>query len=508
MSYEEFSFISQDLASHAKMEGKISDNKALLERFLNEKDLYKALLLWLEGSSDSPVSWTKESISSYLQRTIIEIDLLLTEQLNIILHNPMMQQLEASWRNLWWLILQTEQFDKEKKVKLKVLNCDWSTLSRDVSKAIEFDQSSFFQLVYQNEFDRPGGEPFGVIIGDYEVSNGISKGTFYNDIDTLKEVSRTAAAAFSPFITSAAAELFGADTFADLGYHFDLFNQFEQREYTKWRSFRGMEDSRFVGLVLPHVLVREPYNNNGKRHQDFNYKETINNPETDMLWGNAAYQFVLTLIRAYGESGWFGHIRGIEPGKVSKGVVTGLTKNHFATDIYRKEAKPPVDLIVTSKLEKQFSELGFIPASSVTNTEHIVFYSNSSVQQTKNYDSDSANINSRLSSMLQYILCVSRFAHYLKVLARDRVGSYSTPQACERALQAWINNYTTASDSASEQIRSKYPLSNARVKVSENTSRPGHYFSVLQLQPHFQLDQMVSSIKLVTELSPHHQMKE
>ncbi|MGO2129126.1 MAG: type VI secretion system contractile sheath large subunit [Pseudoalteromonas prydzensis] len=508
MNHEEFSFINQDVTFFQKSHSRISDNDALLDRFLYEKNLDKALLLWLEGSSDSPITWSKESLSPYLQKVIVELDQLISNQLNLIIHQPRFQKLEASWRNLWWLLLQTEQYDKENKVKIKVLNCDWATLSKDVNKAIDFDQSLFFQLLYQSEFDSAGGEPFGVVIGDYEISNMFSQGSIYNDIDTIKEISRTAAAAFAPFICSASASLFGADNFSDLGYHSDLFNQFDQPEYIKWQSFRSMEEARFVGLTLPHVLVRPPYKNDGKRHQDFYFKEHINDPETDMLWGNAAYQFVSTIIRAYCDSGWFGHIRGMEPGKVSKGLVTGLAKDNFANDIYQKESKPPLDLLVTSKFEKQFSELGFIPTSSVTNTEHIVFYSNASVQKTKNYESSAANINARLSSMLQYILCVSRFAHYLKLLARDRVGSYNTAQACERDLQAWINNYTTASDSASEYVRSKYPLSNAKIKVSENKANPGHYFSVLQLQPHFQLDQMVSSIKLITELSPHHKIKE
>lgn len=508
MNMGEFSFISQDVAFNKKSDTQIINNNALLERFLNEKHLDKALLLWLESSSDSPISWTKDSIGPYLQRVIIKIDALLTKQLNIILHHNMFQKLEASWRNLWWLVLQAEQIDKEKKVKLKLLNCNWATLSKDVNKAIDFDQSNFFKLIYQNEFDRPGGEPFGVLLGDYEISNVSSNGSMNNDIDTMKELSRTAAAAFSPFICSASANLFGSAYFAELGAFFDITKHFEQPEYTKWRGFRAMDESRFIGMVLPHVLVRPPYENDGKRHEEFNFKEQIKDSDQDMLWGNAAYPFISTLIRAYCDSGWFGHIRGIEPGKVTKGLVTGLVKDCFKNDTYQKEAKPPVDLLVTTKLEKELSELGFIPASSVTNTEHIVFYSNASVQQSQHYDSNVANVNARLSSMLQYILCVSRFAHYIKVLARDRVGSYVTTQECERDLQAWINNYTTASDSASEHIRCKYPLSNAKVKVSENSANPGHYFSVLQLQPHFQLDQMVSSIKLVTELSPYHQIKE
>ena len=508
MNHEEFSFINQDFDFQQKSQSRISDNEALLERFLNEKNLDKALLLWLEGSSDSPISWKKESLSPYLQRVIIELDQQISNQLNTIIHTKCFQQLEASWRNLWWLVLQNEQYDKENKVKIKVLNCSWNTLSKDVNKAMDFDQSALFQLLYQNEFDSPGGEPFGVVIGNYEITNFPSNDSTYNDIDTLKEISRTAAAAFSPFICAASPSLFGADSFSDLSYYFDLFNHFEQPEYVKWRSFRDMEEARFIGLTLPHVLVRPPYSNDGKRHQDFYFKEQVHNTETDMLWGNASFQFVSTLVRAYCSTGWFGNIRGIEPGIESKGLVTGLARDKFSTDTYQKEAKPPLDLIVTGKFEKQFSELGFIPASSVTNTEHIVFYSNASAQKAKNYNSSSANINARLSAMLQYILCVSRFAHYLKLLARDRIGSYATPQECERDLQSWINNYTSATDSASEGIRTKYPLSNARIKVSENRAKPGHYFSVLQLQPHFQLDQMVSSIKLVTELSPHHKIKE
>lgn len=508
MNHEEFSFINQDISFIKRSKSRLSDNDALLDRFLNEKNLDKALLLWLEGSSDSPISWSKESLAPYFHRVIVELDQLISNQLNTIIHHSRFQHLEAAWRNLQWLLLQTEVLDKENRVKIKLLNCDWATLSKDVNKAIDFDQSIFFKLIYQSEFDSPGGEPFGVILGNYEINNMLSGGAFYNDIDTIKEMSRTAAAAFSPFICSVSPNLFGANDFSDLGSYSDLFSQFEQVEYTKWQSFRKMEESRFIGLTLPRILVRAPYKNDGRRHQEFYFKESISDPESDMLWGNASFQFVLTIIRAYCESGWFGNMRGIVPGEVSKGLVTGLAKDTFANDAYQKEAKPPVDLLVTSKFEKQFSELGFIPASSVTNSEHVVFYSNASVQQAKNYGSSAANINARLSSMLQYILCVSRFAHYLKLMARDNIGSYSSAQECEKDLQKWVNNYTAAPDSASEYMRSKYPLSNAQIKVSENKANPGQYFSVLKLQPHFQLDQMVSSIKLITELSPHHKIKE
>lgn len=488
-------------------------NKHLVERFLRETDVIKSLLLWLENSSHSLTRFNKKNVLPLLLKAINDIDSQLEKQLNAIIHHDVFQSLEASWRSLHYLIEQKELNDKEQKVKIKVLDCSWQTLSKDINKAIEFDQSEFFKLIYNNEYDMSGGEPFGVLIGDYQIrhtpsyskntsSKHTKERTVTNDIDVLKDITRAAAAAFSPFITSVHPSFFGADDFADLATFIDFTKTFNQVEYSKWNSLREMDDARFLGLTLPYVLMRAPYKNDGSRSEGFKFKESIKNPQQDHLWGNAAYAFAGVLLRAFTESGWFGQIRGLQPGQKKKGLVCDIPVCQYETDLYQKRSKPSVNLLVGDKAEKVLSDQGFIPLSSVPGSDYLVFYSNASVQKPQEFESLSASVNAKLSSMLQYILCVSRFAHYIKVLGREKVGSYNSAQLCERDIQTWLHQYTTASDSASDEVRSKYPLHSAQVKVKEMQGKSGHYYSIIQLQPHFQLDQMVSSIKLVTELTP------
>ena len=285
------------------------------------------------------------------------------------------------------------------------------------------------------------------------------------DLDILKEISRTAAAAFSPFITSVHPSFFGADNFSDLATNLDFSKIFKQMDYLRWNSLREMDDARFIGLTLPYILMRAPYKNDGRRSESFSFVEVIRNPQEDHLWGNAAFAFGSVLIRAYAESGWFGQIRGMQPGEKSKGLVCDLPVCNFDTDLYRKRSKPSVNLLVSDKAEKALSDNGFIPISAVAGSEHLVFYSNASAQKPQEYDSLAASVNSKLSSMLQYILCVSRFAHYIKVLGREKIGSYNSAERCENELQQWLHQYTTASDTASDEVRSKYPLKSAQVKV-------------------------------------------
>ena len=323
-----------------------------------------------------------------------------------------------------------------------------------------------------------------------------------NDIDILKDISRTAAAAFAPFITSAHPSFFGADNFSDLASHLDFSHTFNQIEYTKWNSLRGMDDARFLGLTLPYILMRAPYKNDGSCNAAFQFSEVIKDPQKDHLWGNASFAFAGVLIRAFSESAWFGQIRGLQPGKKNKGLVCDLPVCQYETDLYRGRSKPSVNLLIGDRAEKTLSDNGFIPLSAVPGSEHLVFYSNSSTQKPHEYDSLAATVNAKLSSMLQYILCVSRFAHYIKVLGREKIATFKNAEICERELQKWLYQYTTASDSASDAVRSRYPLQSAQVQVKEIRGKPGHYYSTIQLQPHFQLDQMVSSIKLVTELTP------
>ncbi|MDO6610163.1 type VI secretion system contractile sheath large subunit [Shewanella sp. 1_MG-2023] len=476
-------------------------NKHLVERFLRESDSTRSLLLWLENSNHSLSRFDKVSVLPFLIKAIEEIDRQLEQQINTIIHHASFQALEASWRGILYIVNQQEMHDKDQKVKVKLLDCCWLTLSKDINRAIEFDQSEFFKLIYNNEYDMSGGEPFGALIGDYQMSHKNRPGVSTNDIDVLKDISRTAAAAFAPFITSASPSLFGADDFTDLSAHMNIGKIFEQHEYLKWNSLRKMDDARFIGLTLPNILMRSPYLIDGTRSEGFKFKESIKNPNQDHLWGNAAYAFGGIIIRSFSDSGWFGHIRGLEPGARKKGLVCDLAVCQYETDLYRKRNKPSVDLLVSDRAEKALSDQGFIPLSPVSGCEHLVFYSNASIQEPPKYELLEDNINAKLSSMLQYILCVSRFAHYIKVIGREKIGSLNSAEACQRDLQLWLHQYTTASEVSSDDVRSQYPLRNAQVQVKEMRGKPGHFYSIIQLQPHFQLDQMVSSIKLVTELT-------
>ncbi|MGF1725740.1 type VI secretion system contractile sheath large subunit [Photobacterium nomapromontoriensis] len=475
----------------------------VVDQFLDNKDDYWALRIWLEKEGDfCRSSCTRESIRMLLLRSIQGIDEKINEQVNSILHHDSFQKLEASWRGLFFLSDQMAEFDSELACKIKVLNLSWEEISRDIGRAIEFDQSDLFGLVYNNELNMPGGEPFGLLIGDYYISHKSKPGVKYNDIDTLRGICNTAAAAFAPFVTGTDASLFGVDHYSDLASVTDIQAQFSQIEYHNWRSLRDLEDSRFLGLTLPHILMREPYPQDGSRKEGFYFKEKINEPRTDHLWGNAAYGFATVALKAFSESGWFSQIRGIQPGQLKRGLVFNLPSSMFFPSRRVPQAKSSVDLQIGDKLEKQLSDSGFIPVSPVPYSEHLVFFSNASVNIPKHYDLLGAQVNARLSSMLQYILCVSRFAHYIKVMGRDKVGVYTTAESIEREFQRWILNYTTASEDASDAVRSRYPLSEARIQVKEKPGQPGHYYSIIHLRPHFQLDQMVSSIRLITELSP------
>ncbi len=508
------SFVEQDVfqnevwetpSSHKRKTSGRYSNNGKIERFLGEKNSVSALLYWLEYIEFEEGTHSKDAILPILSRAIADIDRLINQQVNTIIHQPEFQKLEASWRGVLYMSEQTEAHDREQKVKIKLLSLSWRELSKDISRAIDFDQSEFFKLVYGSEFDMAGGEPFGLLVGDYQVTHRPRSGVSTNDMDILKDIARTSAAAFAPFITSADPSLFGVDSFSELGQVSDISNHFQQLEYVKWRGLRNLEDSKFLGIAVPQVLMRAPYTDNGSRKEGFIFKEKLAKPESDYLWGNSAYAFASVLIRAFTESGWFGQIRGLKAGQYNHGIVTDLPVSQHETSKYQPSYKPSVNVLVGDRLETELSDNGFIPLTSIPYSEHCAFFSNASVQNPPVFDKAVANVNAKLSAMLQYIMCVSRFAHYIKVMGRDKVGSFQSAQSCERELQSWLHGYTTGSDSASEEVRARYPLHEGKIQVREIRGQPGRYYSIIQLQPHFQLDQMVSSIKLVTELTPKYQ---
>ncbi len=426
------------------------------------------------------------------------LDRLLAEGVNAILHHPRFQKLEAAWRGLKYL---TEQAEGAENVKIRLLSVSWNELSRDLERAIEFDQSQLFRKIYSDEFGTPGGEPFGLLLGDYEIRPRPSAEHPIDDVAALGAVSQVAAAAFAPFVAGVHPSMFGLDQFTELEQPLQLAKPFEQLEFLKWKTFRQSEDARFVGLTLPRVLMRLPYEDGGGRATGFRFAEDTA-VRSDYLWGNAAFAFGGVVIRAFAESGWLAGIRGVERDSEKGGLAPGLPVHCFATDKQGVARKCSTDVVVGDFQEQELSELGFIPLCHCVDTEYSAFYSNQSVQIPKRYDEPAATMNARISAMLQYMLCVSRFAHYLKVAARDKIGSFAEAGECEDYLNRWLQQYVTSDGDAPPEVKAKYPLREAGVRVRESPGKPGSYQCVAHLWPHFGLDEATTALRITTELTP------
>jgi type VI secretion system protein ImpC len=421
---------------------------------------------------------------------IAQIDSVISKQLNAIMHHPEFQRLEASWRGLHYLVHQSETGTA---LKLKVMNVSKKDLLKDMERAPEFDQSALFKKVYEEEFGTFGGAPFGALVGDYEF------GRSTQDIALLEKVSNVAAAAHAPFLTAASAQLFNWDDFTEMAGPRDLSKTFETNDYVKWRSFRESEDSRYVGLCVPHILMRLPYGRDTIPVEAFNFEEDVDGADHHKyLWGNAAYAFATRLTDAFARHHWTAAIRGVEGG----GLVTGLPAHTFKTDEGDVALKCPTEIAITDRREKELADLGFIPLVHCKNTDYAAFFSAQSTQKAKLYNTDAANANARLSTQLPYILSTARFAHYLKAMMRDKIGSFMSRADCERFLNTWISNYVTPDDTASADVKAQFPLREARIDVVDVAGKPGCYKAVAFLKPHFQLDELTVSLRLVAELPP------
>jgi type VI secretion system protein ImpD len=474
-----------------------SESSNTLAHFLAEPSPARAIREWLGALPDLAAPALKRYVAVRLNRDIARLDALLSEQVNAILHHPDFQKLEASWRSVRFLVDQTPD---GANVKIKVLNVSWRELTRDLTvRAIEFDQSELFRKVYSDAFGMPGAEPFSVLIGDYEVRHRSSTDYPYNDVETLNAIAGVAAAAFAPFIAAAHPSLMELGSFAELEKPLNLTQTFERLDYLKWKAFRKKEDARFVGLTMPRVLARLPYVDDNARVDGFRFREDVTAPDrSHYLWGNAAYAFGAVLIRAFADSGWLADIRGARRGELSGGLVADLPTHSFSTDKTGVAPKCATDTIITDAQEKELGSLGFIPLCYCQDTELSAFYGNQSVQEPHAYDQMSATVNARMSAMLQYTLCASRFAHYIKVMGRDRIGSYTTATEVRDELRRWLLTYSTAN----EKPDAKYPLREARVEVEEIADKPGSYTCKLYLRPHYQLDQLATVLKLESTLSP------
>jgi len=421
---------------------------------------------------------------------ISAIDTLISDQLNEIMHHQDFQKLEGSWRGLSYLVQQSETGER---LKLRVMNVSKKDLLKDMEKASEFDQSTLFKKIYEEEFGMFGGASYGALIGDYEFSK------HPQDLSLLEKISQVAAAAHAPFLSAAAPEIFNFDSFSELGEPRDLTKIFQSVDYAKWKSFRDSEDSRYVALAMPHILMRLPYGKANVPVEAFDFEERVDGTDhKKYLWGNAAYALGTRLTEAFAKYHWCAAIRGVEGG----GLVQGLPVHTFKTDEGDVALKCPTEIAITDRREKELADLGFVPLVHCKGTDYAAFFSTQTANRPKLYSTDSANANARLSSQLQYILAVSRFAHYLKSIMRDKIGSFMTRANAQTFLNTWISNYTLGDDDASQDMKAKYPLREARIDVSEIPGKTGAYRAVAFLKPHYQLDELSVSLRLVADLPP------
>lgn len=449
---------------------KLEDAKTVAEKAFNDAQTEEALdLVFL------------------IKQAIAKLDQQIAETLNLAFHQEKFQALEATWRGLYQFVQGTET---GKLLKIRILNVTKDELRKDLEKAIDFDQSALFKKVYEEEYGTLGGNPYSVLLGIYEFDRTVS------DMSCLRLISDVAAAAHAPFISAAQAGLFDLDTFEDLGVPRDLSKVFESPEMIKWNSFRESEDSRYVTLVLPHYLLRLPYHKEKNPAEGVDFTEDAGEHKC-YLWGNATYALGLRITNAFALYGWTAAIRGYEGGgRVEDLPIHTVTRNgaDFVT--------PPTEVYITDRREKELSDLGFIALVYRKFSDKAVFFGGQTTNKAIKYFDPQANANARLSASLPYMMACSRFAHYIKVQIRDKVGLFMSRGNVEVFLRGWIANYVLLNDEAPQSLKAENPLREARIDVFEVDGKPGVYRAVVFLRPHFQLEELTTSIRLVAELPP------
>jgi type VI secretion system protein ImpC len=420
-------------------------------------------------------------VDTVLAARIAALDSLLSSQVDEILHAPEFQKLEASWRGLYYLVSQT---DPSSTVKIKVLNVSKKELWKDLSRAPEFDQTAIFKKVHEEEYATLGGQPFAVLIGDYEWSR------LPGDIEALEHISHVAAATHAPFISAVSPEMFNLADFTELGLPRDLSKIFDNNIYTKWKRFRESEEARYVGLVLPRILLRLPYGAETVPVETFPYQESVTEGNHDRyLWGNAAYAFAVRLTSAFQRYGWCAEIRGVEKG----GVVRGLPLHRTQADA-GETIQCPTEIPITDRRQDELCRLGFIALCYSKNSDYAAFLEAPSCHKPRGYLGYDAQSTALASSQLEYVLVSCRFAHYIKAIIRSKGHVFKSRQEYEDYVKNWISGYVRQADSTGEDP-AKRPLAAATVEVVEIPGKPGAYTATAFVKPLFQLDEMPLSMR-------------
>lgn len=440
-----------------------------------------------------------DDVLAALDRDIAALDAMIADQLDAILHAPRLQRLEATWRGVDWLV---HGIEAGARVKVRLLNVGWAELCRDLDRAAEFDQSQLFRRIYEDEFGTPGGEPLGLLVIDHEVRHRPAPEAPTDDVTALRLLAAVVAAAFVPTVLGAAPSLLGVDEFADLSGVVDITTPFRGPDYTRWRALASQEDVRFLAVVLPRVLARPPWPDDPARGERFRYREYAPT-SADRVWMTAGYAFAAIVARAMAAFGWPADVRGMEPDQSRGGLVEHLPLEPFETDPDLVWVRPSVQVVLTDRQEQALVSLGLMPLSALPFSLEALFDAAPSLQQPPATGTPGSAVaaNLRISAQLNSMLCAARFAHFLKVLGRDMVGSFQTADVIEARLQTWISGYVNTNITAGPALRARHPLKAARVSVTERPDRPGVFGCIVHLQPHHQLDDVAATFRLVTDIA-------
>ncbi|WP_374513301.1 type VI secretion system contractile sheath large subunit [Niveibacterium sp.] len=482
--------------SQAAVAAEGSEFSSLLQREFKPKtdearDAVSRAVQTLAQQALSQTQLIGSDVIKSIESMIAELDRKLSEQINLIMHSEDFQKLEGAWRGLHYLVNNTET---DEQLKIRVMNISKAELGKTLKryKGTAWDQSPLFKKVYEEEYGQFGGEPFGCLVGDYHFDQSAP------DVEMLGEMAKVAASAHAPFIAGVSPTVMQMGSWQELANPRDLTKIFSTPEYAAWRSLRDSDDARYIGLAMPRFLARLPYGAKTSPVEAFNFEEDTGAADhSKYTWANSAYAMAVNINRSFKEFGWCSRIRGIESG----GAVEGLPVHSFPTDDGGVDMKCPTEIAISDRREAELAKCGFMPLIHRKNSDFAAFIGAQSLQKPAEYDDPDATANANLAARLPYLFACCRFAHYLKCIVRDKVGSFKERDDMERWLQKWIMNYVDGDPAhSSEQTKARRPLAAAEVKVEEIEGNPGYYSSKFFLRPHYQLEGLTVSLRLVSKL--------
>ena len=472
----------------------VSEFESLLNKEFKPKssDAKSAVAIAVKTLAEQALSATalvSDDAIKTIQAIIAEIDKKLSEQVNLIMHHEDFKALEGTWRGLAHLINNTET---DEKLKIRIFNISKKDLGKTIKKfkGTAWDQSPLFKKLYEDEFGTPGGEPYGCLVGDYHFDHTPP------DVEILSGMAQIASAAHAPFLAGASPNTMNLDSWQELGDPRDLTKIFQTPEYAPWRSLRESDDAKYLGLAMPRFLSRLPYGSKTSPVEEFDFEEDTEGADHNKyVWSNSAFAMATNVTRAFKMYGWCARIRGAESG----GMVEGLPCHTFPTDDGGVDMKCPTEIAITDRREAELAKNGFMPLSHWKNTDYAVFVGAQSLQKPTTYDDADATANANLAARLPYLFATCRFAHFLKCMVRDKIGGFKEKEDMEMWLNTWISKFCCDSKS-SEEMKAKFPLAAAEVKVEEVAGNPGYYTSKFFLRPHYQLEGLTVSLRLVSKL--------